>query len=1203
MALISPGVEVDIIDQTQYLPASTNSVPLVVVATAQNKADPTGVGIAQATTAANAGQLYLVTSQRDLVSLYGNPFFYTTTNGTPIQGYELNEYGLLTAYSTLGVTNQAYILRADIDLASLVGKTSRPSAAPADGTYWLDTTNTTWGIYEFNASTGTFTNKLPIVITDPTQMNNDLPIQTLGNIGDYAVCALIDDTTIEGDTTTYFLKSPNNVWVEVGSADWANSWPTVQGTLNPTSLTAGNSITFSMLGNSFTVTVGQNGTAHTVDGFVEAFNQVGWSSLTAMNINGYFTLYDSYSSTSTGALTIVSSTGTVLNDLGLTTGVFNQPVVYYGTANQFPLWTSSQSSPRPTGSVWIKIGNAGTGLNPVLSKYSSSLGSWRQQTVGLYYSDYNAISSLDPTGGQAIPAGTIYCQYDYDYTQYDLTAPLYFWERIATGPTIVTGSVNNPAFTQDYTLEVQVTIPGTNGLSPGAKAYYTLSISSGSTLSDFIVEWQSANIPYTTASITNTGALQLTHTAGGVIVLHDTNDMGYSSGLLDLLGLVPNVTAGCNYSYSYNNQFTNVQQTSTSGVGTGAAFNITSYYNQYIINAIYNAGTGYAVGDTITISGTSLGGATPENDVTLTVCNAQTSGNHGILGVAFTSGTVASGLYGVELTNWYPMTITSSDIAPTIAPANNTNWYYSTDSQVDIMVNYQGSWYGYNNLNYDSTGFPTAGSNNTDPNGPICQATEPTTQSDGTQLQYGDLWLNTGDTVNYPMIYRWESMDGMDQWVQIDTTDSVNSDGIVFADARWGSSGSIDPVNDAIPTIQSMLTSNYIDLDAPAPTLYPSGMLLWNTRRSGFNVKQFRTNYFTSANYPNAGIYNPNDPTNVNNLPEQSYTWVNISGNQANGAMYAGSAAQRALVVEAMNSVIETNTSIRDEDNYFNLIACPNYPEVQAAMIALNNDRNDTGFIVGDTPMTLPDDATAIQNWANDNATAVVTGTSGLVTRDNYMGLFYPSGLATDLSGNQVVVPPSYMMLRTIIRSDSIAYPWFAPAGTRRGNIDNALSIGYLDASTGQYVPTKTRLGIRDTLYTVGINPLVYFTGNGLLNFGNLTSAETIDSGSALGRINVARLVAYLRRQFTIAARPFIFEPNDAITRAQIQGVIQSICVELVSKRGLYDYLVICDDSNNTPARIDANELWVDVAIEPVKAAEFIYIPVRILNTGTLAAQ
>lgn len=92
--------------------------------------------------------------------------------------------------------------------------------------------------------------------------------------------------------------------------------------------------------------------------------------------------------------------------------------------------------------------------------------------------------------------------------------------------------------------------------------------------------------------------------------------------------------------------------------------------------------------------------------------------------------------------------------------------------------------------------------------------------------------------------------------------------------------------------------------------------------------------------------------------------------------------------------------------------------------------------------------------------------------------------------------------------------------------------------------------------------------------------------------------MAYIRRQLTLAGRPFVFEPNDQLTRQQFTGVVQSLMVDLVAKRGLYDYLVVCDDSNNTPARIDRNELWCDVAIEPVKAAEFIYIPVRILNTG-----
>jgi hypothetical protein len=313
-----------------------------------------------------------------------------------------------------------------------------------------------------------------------------------------------------------------------------------------------------------------------------------------------------------------------------------------------------------------------------------------------------------------------------------------------------------------------------------------------------------------------------------------------------------------------------------------------------------------------------------------------------------------------------------------------------------------------------------------------------------------------------------------------------------------------------------------------------------------------------------------------------------------------GRKAQRAMVVQSLNAAIATNTAIRDEDNFFNLLATPNYPELQPGMITLNNDRGQTGYILGDTPMRLPDSATAIQAWANNEAGAASTGEEGLVSRDTYMGLFYPSGLATDLSGNQVAVPASYMMLRTFLRNDTISYPWLAAAGTRRGTIDNALSIGYVDGTTGEFMPIKTRLGIRDVLYVNFINPLVFFTGVGLLNYGNKTS---FNSSSALDRTNVARLIAYIRRQLTLAARPFVFEPNDALTRNQIAGVVQTLMVDLVAKRGLYDYLVVCDESNNTPARIDRNELWIDVAVEPVKAAEFIYIPVRILNTGELGGQ
>jgi hypothetical protein len=540
------------------------------------------------------------------------------------------------------------------------------------------------------------------------------------------------------------------------------------------------------------------------------------------------------------------------------------------------------------------------------------------------------------------------------------------------------------------------------------------------------------------------------------------------------------------------------------------------------------------------------------------------------------------------MSNWVAFDYTANEGAPVAEPANNTNWFYSVVDQVDVMVNYNGAWRGYKNQNYDLNGFPTpSGSNATDPNGPIVSASEPTTQSDGTALVYGDLWISTDDLENYPVIYRWQLVDGDAQWVLIDNTDQVNPNGVLFADARWATSGSVSPTDDPIPTITSLLTSNYLDLDAPESSLYPTGMLLFNTRRSGYNVKQFKSNYFNGSSFPGQA------------LPTERNAWVSVSGNMSNGAPYMGRKAQRAMVVQALRSVIDTNQGIRDEDNFFNLMATPNYPELQPNMIVLNNDRGQTGYIIGDTPLGLENSATAIQAWATNAAGAQSTGEQGLVTRDTYMGLFYPSGLAFDLSGNEVAVPASHMMLRTFLRNDTLAYPWLAAAGTRRGIIDNAASIGYVNRQTGEYQSVRPSLGIRDTLYINFINPLVFFTGQGLLNYGNKTS---FNSQSALDRTNVARLVAYIRRQLTLAARPFVFEPNDAFTRTQMTGVVTALMLDLVAKRGIYDYSVVCDSSNNTPARIDRNELWVDVAIEPVKAVEFIYIPVRILNTGELAS-
>jgi phage tail sheath protein FI len=325
---------------------------------------------------------------------------------------------------------------------------------------------------------------------------------------------------------------------------------------------------------------------------------------------------------------------------------------------------------------------------------------------------------------------------------------------------------------------------------------------------------------------------------------------------------------------------------------------------------------------------------------------------------------------------------------------------------------------------------------------------------------------------------------------------------------------------------------------------------------------------------------------------------VTESANEADGSGSFGRKAQRKVVVQKLQAMLNENQDIRDDESrIFNLIATPGYPELIGEMITLNYDRGLTAFVIGDSPMRLTSDATSLNEWATNVNTVVEDNDNGLVSRDEYLGVYYPSGFTSDNAGNNIVVPSSHMVLRTFALNDQVAYPWFAPAGTRRGGVTNASSTGYINGE-GEFVATALNEGVRDTLYANNVNPITFLTGAGLVVFGQKTRAR---NASALDRINVARLVVFLRSQLNTLAKPYLFEPNDKITRDEIKQQVESLMVELVGLRALFDFLVVCDETNNTPARIDRNELYVDIAIEPVKAVEFIYIPLRIKNTGEIA--
>jgi hypothetical protein len=1094
--LVSPGVQVTVIDESQYLPAATNTVPYILLATASNKVSGDGVTVAPGTLAANANRLFLATSQRALTANYGVPFFYQTTNGTPINGYELNEYGLLAAYSALGVTNQCFVQRADIDLAALTATLNRPLGTPNDGTYWLDTTNTKWGIFQWNQTTGLMTNQVPIVITNTADLETGtaVPLQTLGSIGDYAVTAtdiFLPNFYKRGgptqtQTSALALSSNYNTWVQVGSDLWKTSWATIQGVNTPTSLTQGETIVI----NGITVTVPAN-PQNTVTGLSNAINSASITGVYAANIAGALNLYcDSTAAnagaTPTGGIIIANGTGTTLTTLGITAGTYQSPQFQASYNYVVPRWNSFDPTPAPTGSVWQKISNVNLGTDIVLKQYNATAGVFVIQDVPLYLSEYQALYGLDPSGGgENIPAGSTYGRVNPQNNNFSEFEVL---ERFTTGPTVVTGDLTltgNP-FTPGDTFIINASLVGSATVPPSV----TVTIGGTGSVADFIGAVSAANVPYVSATVNSNNNIVFTHSAGGTIILNNVTG-------------TPVTEAG----------FT----TST-----------------FLVRQRYVAGAPF--------------------------------------------GLTLSNFVGTPTFTYIP-----SDTAPDQDPVDGTYWYYSDPTQVDIMIQNNGAWVGYQTVSLDARGYNLTNCNAT---GPIISATPPTTQTNTAQspLVYGDLWINTADLENYPLINRWQNVNGQDQWVLIDNANGTESSGVIFQDARWATNGTTDPVADPFPTIVSLLTSNYLDLDAPQPALYPEGILLFNTRRSGFNVKTFQVDYFNATTFPD------------DVLPAETNAWVSASGNKNDGSPYMGRQAQRAIIVEALKAGIDNNTQIREEYNQFTLIACPQYPELAVNMVALNNERGSTGFVIVDTPLRLTPEN--VVEWSNNNnGLGLLTG-DGLATNDSYAGTFYPSCQTTDLGGNPVVQPPSHMMVRTIIRSDSVAYPWLAPAGIRRGVVDNAFLLGYINDVTGEFNTLGVGQGLRDVLYTHQINPITFIPGVGITNFGNKTLQST---ASALDRINVARLVAFIRARLETIGKQYLFEPNDQITRSQIANACTSLMIDLVAKRGIYDYLVVCDNSNNTPARIDQNQLWVDIAIEPVKAVEFIYIPLRIENTGAIA--
>jgi phage tail sheath protein FI len=171
-----------------------------------------------------------------------------------------------------------------------------------------------------------------------------------------------------------------------------------------------------------------------------------------------------------------------------------------------------------------------------------------------------------------------------------------------------------------------------------------------------------------------------------------------------------------------------------------------------------------------------------------------------------------------------------------------------------------------------------------------------------------------------------------------------------------------------------------------------------------------------------------------------------------------------------------------------------------------------------------------------------------------------------------------------LVRTDLERDAWWSPAGYNRGLIKNVIKLAYN--------PNKAH---RDILYSDDVNPVITQAGEGSLLFGDKTA---LGEASAFDRINVRRLFIVLEKAISRAAKSTLFEFNDTFTRAQFVNLVEPFLRDVQGRRGIYDFRVVCDESNNTGEVIDRNEFVGDIYIKPAKSINFIQLNFVAVRTG-----
>ncbi len=252
--------------------------------------------------------------------------------------------------------------------------------------------------------------------------------------------------------------------------------------------------------------------------------------------------------------------------------------------------------------------------------------------------------------------------------------------------------------------------------------------------------------------------------------------------------------------------------------------------------------------------------------------------------------------------------------------------------------------------------------------------------------------------------------------------------------------------------------------------------------------------------------------------------------------------------------------------------------EVQNAFVTLAETSQN--FIATVSPPYGLDTVQEATDWMNGRSS---DGSRTAPINSSWGAVFWPHVQVFDVfSGKDRWYDPSIFAVRQMAFTDNVAEAWFAPAGFRRGRLTK---------------PTATEKalnqGDRDALYVNNINPIVNFVPEGITIFGQKTAQR---AATALDRINVRRLMIYLRKVLLQTGRQDLFEPNDAFTWDIIKTKAEAVLSDIQGRRGITEFRVVCDSTVNTPLRVDRNELWCKILLRPTKTAEWIVFEVNLTS-------